>query len=36
MMVLFTEPVGRMLLAAALTLEGMGLFLIKKIVDIEV
>lgn len=33
---LFTEPLGRMMLVGALVLEGAGAFCIKKIVDIEV
>ncbi len=33
---LFTEPIGRMMLVTALILEGIGAFCIKKIVNIEV
>jgi tight adherence protein B len=36
MMLLFTEPMGRMMLGGAMVLEFIGAFVIKKIVDIEV
>ena len=34
-MLLFTEPVGRMALALSLVLEVIGIFVIRRIVDIE-
>ena len=36
MMLLFTDPLGRMMLGAAIVMEGMGFFVISKIVNIEV
>lgn len=36
MEVLFTEPMGRIVLAAAFVMECMGAFMIKKIIDIDV
>jgi tight adherence protein B len=36
MTLLFTDPLGRMMLGAAIVMEGMGFFVISKIVNIEV
>jgi Flp pilus assembly protein TadB len=36
MMVLFTQPLGHLLLGVALALQLMGFFWIRRIVDIEI